>query len=203
MYFLKGLLFGLVLQLSVGPVCFAVLHRAITNGFREAFKMVLGVALVDGIYILISFTGIGLLLKIYVFKKIILILGALVLSSFGIIHLKNARKKNIPSPKINTNNSSTMTNSFLYAIGLTAINPLTIIFWSGVFGTLITSSELVGLSNIILYSLGCISSTIIFLSFIGLIGKLLLKKVNNKVLSILDYIVGIILILFSIKLIIS
>lgn len=35
MYFLKGLLFGFILQLSIGPVCFAVLHRSITRGFKN------------------------------------------------------------------------------------------------------------------------------------------------------------------------
>ena len=201
MYFLKGLLLGLTLQLSVGPVCFAVLHKSINKGFKEAFKMVLGVTIIDGMYIILSFTGIGLLLKIYMLKKIILILGAIALALFGITYLKNAHKKDLEAKDYSTNESNS--NSFLYAIGLTATNPLTIIFYSGLFGTLLASGNLSDTPSTILYSLGVLSATVIFLSFIGILGEVILKRVNKKILRILDYIVGVVLILLGIKMIVN
>jgi len=57
--FLEGLGFGLILQVSVGPVCVAVLHKGLTLGFRHAFSMVWGVALVDAIYIVLSVIGVS------------------------------------------------------------------------------------------------------------------------------------------------
>jgi threonine/homoserine/homoserine lactone efflux protein len=202
MYYLKGLLLGLTLQLSVGPVCFTVLHKSISKGFKEAFKMVLGVTIVDGMYIILSFTGMGLLLKIYILKKIILILGAIVLALFGIIYLKNAHKKDLDD-QIYSKNRFSDSSSFLYAIGLTATNPLTIIFYSGLFGTLIASGDLSNTPSTIVYSLGVLSATVIFLSFVGILGEVILKRVNNKILKVFDYIVGGVLLLFSIKMIIS
>ena len=62
--FLEGLGFGLILQISVGPVCIAVLHKALTRGFGHAFAMVWGAALVDALYILLSVLGVSALLQI-------------------------------------------------------------------------------------------------------------------------------------------
>lgn len=43
--FVEGLAFGLILQISVGPVCIAVLHKGLSQGFFHAFVMAWGVAL--------------------------------------------------------------------------------------------------------------------------------------------------------------
>lgn len=92
MVFIRGLLFGMTLQLAVGPVFFAVLHKSMRESIGEAFKMVLGVAVTDAFYIFISFTGIGALLKIELLKRFILIGGAGILIFFGVLYFKNAGK---------------------------------------------------------------------------------------------------------------
>lgn len=58
-HFVKGLLFGMVLQISVGPVCIAVLQKGITESFWEAFLMVWGAVAADTTYILLALLGIS------------------------------------------------------------------------------------------------------------------------------------------------
>nr|WP_235617528.1 LysE family transporter [Brevibacillus brevis] len=84
----NGLLFGMMLQLSVGPVCLAVLHRAMTRRLRDALMMVLGVALADAVYMVGAIGGLSLLLQIHWVKQMVLMMGALILTWFGIQTLR-------------------------------------------------------------------------------------------------------------------
>ncbi|WP_273223510.1 LysE family transporter [Geosporobacter ferrireducens] len=194
MIFLQGFLLGLTLQLSVGPVFFTVLHKAIKQGFAEALKMTSAVTLVDAFYIGISFTAISALIKIQYLHRIISMLGMFVLIYFGINYIKNANKKSIAAE------SGNIENSFFYGLKLTALNPLTIIFWSGTFGSLIAGGKLIGMQNIILYAAGCLTATVLFLGSVSFTGQYIKKFVNEKVLRIMDYTVGIVLIAFGIHL---
>nr|WP_246582663.1 LysE family transporter [Clostridium mobile] len=182
-----------MLQLSVGPVFFAVLHKSINEGFSEALKMTFAVALVDAFYICISFTAISTLFKVQYLHKIISILGMIVLIYFGLTYIRNANKK---SDAFENKNKS---NSFINGLKLTLINPLTIVFWSGTFASLIAANKLIGIFNIVIYSIGCVSATIIFLAITSLSGKYIKKFINIKVLKLIDYTIGIILIYFAIK----
>lgn len=211
MSILNGFLFGLTLQLSVGPVFFAVLHKAIKQSFAEAFKMVIGVAIIDAFYIVISFTGVGALLKIHIFGRLIFWVGAGLLIFFGLKYLKSFSKQITANEdgfkqgegKVEGENRSISKNSFLYGIKLTFTNPLTIVFWSGTFGALIGSQKLTGLENIIFYSAGCVLSTIFFLGIVSLSGRYLVRFLNAKALKYLDCAVGLFLIFFGVSMLIK
>lgn len=193
MIFLNGFLFGMTLQLSVGPVFFAVLHKAIKDGVREGLKMVLAVTLVDAFYICLSFTAIASLIKIEYVSKILSVLGMIVLIYFGLTYIVNAHKKS----EIAVLESKG--SSFIFGIKLTLTNPLTIFFWSGTFSSLIGSHKLSAYSNIIFYSLGCVFSTIAFLSLICILSGYISKHINIKVFKAMDYLVGVILIVFGVN----
>lgn len=222
MSFFNGLLFGLTLQLAVGPVFFAVIHKAIREGFAEAVKMVGGVALVDAFYIGVSFSGVSALLNIWFLKKVVFWGGALVLIFLGSRYFKRKEpRRDLPQeagisrgeppgdagPHVGIHleiprGISAGYSSLLYGIKLTLTNPLTIIFWSGVFGALIGSGKLAGLTNLILFSSGCVAATLLFLTLFSLIGESLMRWLTPKTrragARYLDYGVGAFLILFGI-----
>lgn len=194
---IQGLLFGLTLQMSVGPVCLGVMHKSITRGFREASKMVWGVVLADGAYIAASLLGMAKLLEIPGIKTIMLMVGAGVLIYFGLnIIMKNGNKNTcITAAEENE-------NSFYYGLKLTLTNPLTIIFWSGVFGALAASGELGGLGSIMLYGGGCLLSTFLFLTIVSLGGRLLTPLLTNGAIrKRMDWVVGLFLIFFGLKMV--
>lgn len=188
--FFSGLLFGLTLQMSVGPVCLSVLFLSVSRGFKEAFKMALGVTLVDGFYIVTSFLGMSNLLKIEFLRRGVLIAGACTLIYFGISTILSSLRD---EKKVEVKER----NSFLYGIKLTLTNPLTIIFWSGILGTLIAGGELVGISNIFAYSIGCIASTILFLGLISIGGGYASRLLKPNVIKIMNAGVGLYLIYFG------
>lgn len=190
--FWQGLLFGLVLQLSVGPVCLAVLGCSMNYGTKEAWKMVCGVTLVDMLYILAALLGTAKLLELFWFRKTLLWLGATILIRFGLAPFLQDKLEFIEAtpPK----------NSFVTGCKLTLTNPLTIVFWTGTFGALLASGQLVSGMPVFYFSLGCITSTAIFLSLVVKSGGLLHSRLNKKTTQYLNRVVGVFLLVFGIRL---
>ncbi len=59
----KGFLFGLLLQLAVGPICLYVLQASVSEGIVYAEIIVLAVTLVDSLYIMLAVLGAAVLLQ--------------------------------------------------------------------------------------------------------------------------------------------
>jgi len=192
--FFAGFFLGMTLQLSIGPVCLAILYESATRGFREALKMVWGVTLVDGMYILASWLGMAALLRIEAVKTATLIAGALVLIFFGSRLL-------IPAAKQAAGPARERKNSFGYGIALTLTNPLTILFWSSLFGSMIASGKLHGAVNPLLYSLGCVTATIFWLGLIAAGGNYLSGILKANRIRLLNALVGLFLISFGISMV--
>ena len=49
---LKGLLLGLILSISIGPVIFAILKQSLTNGHKAGYVFVAGVSMSDIVLLL-------------------------------------------------------------------------------------------------------------------------------------------------------
>jgi threonine/homoserine/homoserine lactone efflux protein len=193
--FWQGLGFGLVLQISVGPVCIAVLHKGLTLGFRNAFSMVWGVVLVDAFYIVLSLVGITAILQAGPARKAIGLAGALLLLYFGLRYLRAPAQ-----PVQFERQPESPAKSFAYGVGLTLTNPLTILFWAGVLGAMMSTRSLGGNDNLVFFALGCILATLVFLTAVALAGHSLERVLSNQVSIWLNRIVGLFLIGFALKL---
>jgi threonine/homoserine/homoserine lactone efflux protein len=60
---IKGFKFGMVLQFAVGPVCLFLFQTSVAHGLGPAMKGVIGVSLVDALYIAAAILGLGALLR--------------------------------------------------------------------------------------------------------------------------------------------
>ena len=85
--FIRGLHLGIILQLSIGPVCLFILQTAIARGITEALKAVLAVVLLDAFYILLALYGLGTCLKNYPGIQKLRYCGAAVLLYFAVTAL--------------------------------------------------------------------------------------------------------------------
>jgi threonine/homoserine/homoserine lactone efflux protein len=161
--FAQGLAFGMMLQISVGPVCLAVLEEALARGLRRGLAMVLAVALVDGVYMAIGATGIAALLRLDAARQALGWSGALVLAAFGLRALL-ARPRREAGPSVAPTSGA---SSFALGLVLTDGNPLTILFWTGAFASFVAAGQLHGSREIVAFSLGCVSATLAFLAMIA------------------------------------
>ncbi len=193
--FLEGLGFGLILQISVGPVCIAVLHKALTLGFGHAFAMVWGAALVDALYILLSVLGVSALLQIGPARLVVGLVGTLLLLYFGLRYLRSPAG----TTQVEHRDESPL-QSFAFGVGLTLTNPLTIVFWAGVLGAMMSTHTFKQAGGVFYFSAGCVAATLLFLTGVALAGHLLERVLTERLALWLNRAVGLFLIGFAIKL---
>lgn len=194
----KGIKFGMLLQLAIGPMCLMVFNTSATYGVMAGLALVLAIALMDGMYVALSGFGIVTLFNKNSIKVVIKILGSIVLVLFGLNTLLGAFQLSLlPDIKMFTN--VTNKSIFIQGLLLTASNPLTIIFWSGVFSSQVIEHNL-SKNQLVLFGIGCVLSTIIFLSAVAIGGSILSGFLSLVVIQILNIIVGIILIFFGARL---
>lgn len=194
---LKGLKFGMLIQLAVGPVCLYVLSTAINTGFFNALPAVAAVAIVDALYITLAVLGAGRLLKKRGWYSLFKTSGAVVIFLFAINIISGSLGINIvqgPVLSIPAGKGSSFVNAFL----LTASSPVTIIFWSGVFSAKI-AGEHMERADLFFFAAGCVLSTLLFLSLVSLAGSVSGRYIPGGMVRVLNGIVGILLVFYSVK----
>lgn len=197
--YLKGLKFGLLLQLAIGPMCLMVFNTAKNSTFLVAMSLVLAIALVDAFYITLSSLGVSKMLDKKSFKTVFSILGSIVLVLFGTNIILNVFGINI-IPSLNL--TPTSSSIFIQGLVLTLSNPITIIFWGSILTTKIIEENFKR-KQLFLFAVGLVSSTVFFLTFVALLGTILSEFIPVIISDILNALVGILIIFFGLKLLIK
>jgi threonine/homoserine/homoserine lactone efflux protein len=198
---IKGFRFGILLQLAVGPMCLLVFNTSVSDGILSGLILVSAITLVDGLYILLSGLGIASIMKNIQIQRMIKLFGCAVLMLFGISMITGALGINL-LPSFLLFSAKSQENIFLKGLLLTASNPLTILFWSGVFSTQVIQHRL-NKNQLFYFGLGCILSTLSFLSLVVLLGTFVSSFLPQSIMSGMNIVVGVLLILFGLKLLIS
>lgn len=197
----KGFKFGMLLQIAIGPICIYVFNIASNNGFVQGEQAVLAVTLADSLFILLALLGLTSFMENPRISKFFGVFGAIIVGLFGLNILLGAFGMEL-LPNMTFINPSHATNSFLYAFLLTCANPLTILFWAGVFSTRITQGSYKK-RDLYKFGIGAASSTLVSLTIVSIIGSVTHSYVSREIIVILDGIVGLILILFALKMLLK
>lgn len=196
---IKGLKFGMLLQFAIGPMCLFVFNSSVNYGFLTGTAVVLAIAMVDAIYITLAGFGLATVINKKGRKKLLKYLGAAVLLLFGVNTIVSTLGYSIlPSISIKTSSS----NLFLQAFLMTASNPLTIIFWSGVFSSQVIENNM-SKSNMLPFGAGCVLSTLLFLTAIAILGSTVGIFLTSVVMFWLNIVIGCLLIFFGLRLLIK
>lgn len=194
---IRGFKFGMLLQLAVGPMCLLVFNTSASQGFYMGLSLVLSIALIDALYIALSGFGIAAAIGREKVKNVIKIFGGLVLIIFGINYFISVFDITIIPSIVKLKNVSNK-NIFIQGLLLTASNPLTILFWSGVFSTQVIENKLTK-RQLCYFGIGCVLSTLFFLTFIAIVGSVLSSFIPGPVIKALNALVGLALVYFGIK----
>ena len=197
---INGLITGLFLQLAIGPVFFFVTNVTLQRTLFDGLAAVMAVTIVDYLYIILAIVGVGKAFENAKTKKAFGITGSLVLIVFGIIIMKSVSDSGISNTAINTSNS--LISSFTAAFFLTISNPLTIVFFTGVF-TAKTIEYNYTKRNLNLFGFSVVLATVIFLGLSVILFSLLRESIPVIVLKILNFIVGFVLVCYGMKSIIK
>mgnify|MGYP000897923813 CR=1 FL=1 len=195
---LKGLTFGLLLSISVGPVLFSIIKQSLNNGHKGGLAFILGVSASDISLVMVSniFTRLFESLKAY--KTEVGVAGCIFLVSMGVYFLFFKKVKvNEDGQQVFKFRKRDYAKIFFSGYLMNTLNPAVFIFW-------ITTS-----TAVISHSVR--DRVIIFITCLTwMLGADILKvflagKIRNRLtphnIHILNRINGIILIVFGIALI--
>lgn len=197
----KGFRFGMLLQLAIGPMCLMVFNTSASKGFSSGFAIVAAITLIDALYIALSGCGITVLLKRKKTNKSIKLLGCMILLLYGIQTILNVFNASIlPEVKLFENIKSG--NLFLQGLIITASNPLTIVFWSGVFSSQVAEYNIKKL-QLFLFAEGCVLSTLVFLTVIAVLGQAAGAFLPDRIIQGLNILVGLFLIYYGFRLVLK
>lgn len=196
----KGFRFGMLLQLAVGPVCLFVFSTAAGSGFAVAFSLVCAVTLTDAVYIALSAVGACSVLKKPGIQRAVKIVGAAILVLFGVDTIAGAFGVSV-LPSIHLFAQATGKTVFVQGLLLTATNPLTILFWGGVFAAQVmengyNSRQMAG------FGVGCVLATLSFLCAVAYLGTVANRFLSAGILAALNVGVGAMLVFFGIRLLV-
>lgn len=196
----KGLRFGMLLQLAVGPVCFLAFRISATYGLSSGLQVVLAAALVDALFIALSGVGVAVFLRRERIKAAVRWVGCLVLVLFGInIILGALDVPFLPDTALFTSSGG---NPFVQGLVLTAANPLTIIFWSGMFTAQVIRNQW-NRRQLFFFAAGCVLSTLLSLLAVAALGSVLSGFLPQTAVKILNITVGAVLIFYGFKLLLQ
>ena len=129
---LKGLLLGLILSISIGPVIFAIIKQSLTNGKRSGYAFVAGVSSSDFVLLFICNVFTSLFNLVLNHKSAIALAGAGFLLIMGLYTLffKKLKLENMGSDGVNkTVSIKDLVSSYFSGFLMNTLNPSVFLFW--------------------------------------------------------------------------
>jgi threonine/homoserine/homoserine lactone efflux protein len=195
---LKGLTFGLLLSIAVGPVLFSIIKQSLTNGYRGGIAFIIGVSVSDISLVMISNIFTELFNSIQAFKTEIGVAGCVLLISTGVYFIFFKKiKVNEEGKQVFKFRKRDYAKIFLSGFFMNTLNPAIFIFW-------ITTSTAI-INNSVQQRIIIFTTCLIWMLGTDILKVLLAGKIRNRLtphnIHIINRINGIILIVFGIALI--
>ncbi len=127
---------GLSLAAPLGPINAAQINHGIKNGFWHSWLIGLGSILAELFFILAVFFGVVHFLETPFMKTFLWSFGAFVLLYTGVESIANSQKLTITNERQKDSLVKTFTTGFLITIS----NPLSILFWLGIYGSVLANT---------------------------------------------------------------
>ncbi|MEO6613815.1 MAG: LysE family transporter [Chitinophagaceae bacterium] len=195
---LKGLTFGLLLSISVGPVLFSIIKQSLNNGHRGGFAFIFGVSASDITLVLVSNVFTELFNSLRAFKTEVGIAGCIFLVSMGVYFLFFKKVKvNEAGQQILAFRKRDYARIFMSGYLMNTLNPAVFIFW-------ITTSTAV-INHTVQQRVVIFITCLCWMLGSDILKVIMAGKIRNRLtphnIHIINRINGIILIVFGIALI--
>lgn len=194
----QGLILGLMLSISVGPVIFSIIRQSLVNGIKGGMVFIAGVSASDVTLVIVGNAFTEICRSALKYKTPIGIVGSVLLIALGVytIFFKKIKINDVGGQVISVGTKE-LVKIFLSGYLINTLNPGAIIFWIMATTPFITYTLL---NRITLFAT-CLS--VVFLSDVLkviLAGKIR-QKLTPKVIHIINIISGMVLIGFGVVLI--
>lgn len=190
------ILLGISLSAPVGPINVAQINKGIKNGFLSAWLVGVGGMVADVIMMLLIYFGVSTYLTTSAAQLCIWIFGFITMLYLGYESIKDAPKQAQYSL---TGEKEPPIKSFLAGFGIAISNPLNIIFWIGIYGSVLTSAiNTIGKEQALWYSAAIFAGIMLWDLFMATSIHFGRKFVSHVVMKWISISAGIILISFGI-----
>ena len=194
---IKGISFGLILSVAVGPVFFALVKTSLQKGFKAGVFVAMGVSVSDMCYIVLAYLGVSQFFNSPLVKEQMAFVGGLVIITFGIVTI-------ITKPKGYDENDQKMTRSnyvkqMFKGFLINAINPAVLLFWLGVMSMASVDYDFTPWKIMLFFSSILVTVFTLDLTKVYLANRLR-DWVTPKVMRAMYVVVGLALVVFGVRL---
>jgi len=178
---------GVSLAAPIGPVKAVLINTGIKNGFFHAWFFSLGALATDILYMLMVYFGVAQFIDSPLMKTILWSFGCFVLLYTGIENLLTVSKV---KTELKLRKYTRLRHSMFTGFLMSLLNPLTILFWLGIYGSILakTAGTFSGI-KIMFYSAAILVGIIIVdltMSFVSSGARRLLTTKLQKNISIIS-----------------
>jgi threonine/homoserine/homoserine lactone efflux protein len=191
---IQNILLGISLAAPIGPVNIEVIKRGLKYGFWPAFLLSLGAATADSTYLIVIYFGFYNLLDIPIVKTIIWFFGTIVLLYLGYLNIK----EHFDKFEFQNADLKGSKNAFIAGYLITISNPMTIVWWLGIFGAVMGSSiQNASKTVALLNSMTIIIGVVLWFFTLSLLLHWGKRFVNEKMMKYISTVAGVVLIGFG------
>jgi threonine/homoserine/homoserine lactone efflux protein len=197
----KGLLLGIILSISIGPVIFAILKQSLTNGHKAGYAFVAGVSASDISLLIVCNVFAELFNLVLSHKAQVAMVGAgfLLLMGLYTLFLKKIKLEGVLEDKNKLMSRRNLVGFFMGGYLMNTLNPNVFLFWFA--WTAAIGSSAAETNNPILYKILVFGSCLLFVLISDLakvfLAGALRPRLTEKTLIWVNRVSGIIILFFS------
>lgn len=185
---------GVSLAAPIGPVNAGQIDRGIKGGFFHAWLFGLGATTADVLYMCLVYLGFVNILQISVVQTFLWLFGFFVLVYTGIESLLSAKKHTM----VNGRGSIRFSKSYFSGFFMSLLNPLSILFWIGIYGSILSNTVLTNSDKyLVIYSAAILIGVLLWDFMMAILSSVLRKYLTPSLLTTISLISGISLIVFG------
>ncbi|SFP45935.1 LysE family transporter [Salibacterium halotolerans] len=194
--FFSYILLGVTLAAPIGPVNAAQLDKGIKNGFWHAWVVGVGAMIADALYMLLVYLGVVHFLEVPMVKTFLWLFGFFILVYIGVESLKGESGAITVTSR---RSSPPLIRSFGSGFFMCLCNPLSIVFWLGIYGSIVAKTSAHHSSEqLLLYSAAIFIGVSLWDITMAGIASGFRKYLSERMLALISTASGICLILFGI-----
>ena len=146
---LSYILFGFTLAAPIGPVNSARLDKGIKNGFWHAWIVGAGSMIADGLFMLMVYLGMVYFLEVPIIQIFLWLFGGFILIYSGIEALANMNCLTLTDNR----GKDSLFKCFVIGFIMSITSPLSILFWLGIYGSILAKmAQVNGTGMLLMYS---------------------------------------------------
>jgi threonine/homoserine/homoserine lactone efflux protein len=193
--FITYIFLGLSLSAPIGPINAAQLDKGLKRGFMHAWVVGLGAVCADIIYMLLVYFGMIHLLDAPFIKAFLWLFGFFVLVYTGIESIMNSEEvASLEAREVGESLFKSFTSGFLMSL----FNPLSILFWLGIYGSILAkmTSEY-SMDQLLVYSGAIVFGILLWDVLMAGASSIFRKILTNRLLKLISISSGLSLVGFG------